>query len=234
VRLLHWNIHHGIGTDGVLDLDRIARWIAAINPNLVSLNEVDDQESADAIQALLQAYTGQPWGSMFSGRGNHVLTRLPVQNASLCTYNAGAGRVAAHIGAVAGSRVVNLWSTHLAVDSSSTRAVEISALQNCASQWSEARLIAGDFNMQWTSGEYGVATASYVDAWAEARSLGATINFEGNCDGCTRNSRIDYVFASQGASSWLRIQSAQVFDTRDGNGYMPSDHKPVLVVYEVR
>jgi endonuclease/exonuclease/phosphatase family metal-dependent hydrolase len=233
VRLLQWNIHHGIGTDGVLDLERIAAWIAAMGPNLVSLNEVDDQESADAIRAGLERYTGQPWASMFSGRGNHVLTRLPVQSASLCTYNGSAGRVAAHIGVIAGGRVVNLWSTHLAVDSSSTRAFEISALQNCASQWSEARVIAGDFNMQWTSGEYGVAAASYVDAWAQARSLGVTINFDGNCDGCTRNSRIDYVFASQNAP-WLQIQMAQVFDTRDGNGYMPSDHKPVLIVYEVR
>ena len=170
---------------------------------------------------------------MFSGRGNQVLTRLPVQSASLCTYNGSADRVAAHVGAVAGGRVVNLWSTHLAVDSSSTRAAEILALQNCASQWGEARVLAGDFNLQWTSGEYAVAAGSYVDAWAQARSLGATINYDGNCDGCTRNSRIDYVFASHGAP-WLQLQWAQVFDTRDGNGYMPSDHKPLLIVYQVR
>jgi endonuclease/exonuclease/phosphatase family metal-dependent hydrolase len=217
----------------VFDLDRVARWIVAINPNLVSLNEVDDQESADAIQWLLERYTGQTWYSMYSGRGNQVLTRLPVQSASVCTYNASAARVAAHVSTLVGGRAVNLWSTHLAVDSGSTRAIEISAMQSCASQWSEARLMAGDFNMQWTSGEYAVAAASYVDAWAAARALGVTINFDGNCDGCTRNSRIDYVFASQNAS-WLRLRSAQVFDTRDSNGYMASDHKPMLVSYEVR
>jgi endonuclease/exonuclease/phosphatase family metal-dependent hydrolase len=233
VRLLHWNIHHGIGTDGILNFDRIAAWIVAINPNLISLNEVDDQESADALRALIEQRTGEMWFSAFSGRGNHILTRLPVQSSSLCAYNAEAGRYAPHVGAVVGGRLVNFWSAHLAVDSGGTRAVEVAALQGCASQWPEARLMAGDFNMQSSSGEYAVATATYVDAWDAARAMGTTINYSGNCDGCTRNSRIDYVFASQGAS-WLRIESAQVFDTRDASGYMPSDHKPMLVVYQVR
>jgi len=92
--------------------------------------------------------------------------------------------------------------------------------------------MAGDFNMQASSSEYAVAAASYVDAWALARALGVTLNYSGNCDGCTRNSRIDYIFASQGVW-WLTLESAQVFDTRDASGYMPSDHKPLLVVYQV-
>jgi len=60
-----------------------------------------------------------------------------------------------------------------------------------------------------------------------------TINYDGNCDGCTRNSRIDYIFSSQGASSWLTLRNAQVFDARDANGIMPSDHKPMRVIYDV-
>jgi hypothetical protein len=87
--------------------------------------------------------------------------------------------------------------------------------------------------MQASSGEYALAVVGYNDAWPLAKALGTAFNFPGNCDGCTRNSRIDYVFASQGAS-WLSLQSAEIIDTRDGNGYMPSDHKPMIVVYEVR
>jgi endonuclease/exonuclease/phosphatase family metal-dependent hydrolase len=217
----------------VLDLDRIARYIVAMNPNLVSLNEVDDQASADTIQMLVERYTGQAWTSIFSGRGNQVLTRLGAQSGSVCAYNASAGRIAAHLGAYAGGRVVHLWSTHLSVDSSGERAAEVLAMQACAAQYGEARVIAGDFNMQASSGEYALAAASYIDAWPLAKALGTAINFPGNCDGCTRNSRIDYVFASQGAP-WLSLQSAEIVDTRDGYGYMPSDHKPLIVVYEVR
>ena len=69
----------------------------------------------------------------------------------------------------------------------------------------------------------------HVDAWVAAKALGTALNYPGNCDGCTRNSRIDYVFTSKAA--WLTLQSAQVFDTRNAKGVMASDHKPLLVVY---
>ena len=41
------------------------------------------------------------------------------------------------------------------------------------------------------------------------------------------------VFASYGAP-WLELQSAEIIDTRDGYGTMPSDHKPLVVSYRVR
>ena len=74
--------------------------------------------------------------------------------------------------------------------------------------------------------------SGYTDAWLVAKGLGTTQNYSGNCDGCTRNSRIDYVFTNQ--SAWyLRVTAAQIFDTRDAYGYMPSDHKPLLVTYQI-
>jgi len=30
------------------------------------------------------------------------------------------------------------------------------------------------------------------------------------------------------------VQSSRVYDTRDANGVMPSDHRPVLTQFEVR
>jgi endonuclease/exonuclease/phosphatase family metal-dependent hydrolase len=230
---MQWNIHHGIGTDGVQDPDRIAGWIQAIGPNVVSLNEVDTPDLADQIHASLEARTGQTWTEWYSGGETLLLTRLSLQAASVCTTNASSGSYAAHLSLVASSRTVNVWSTHLSVNSAGERLYELGNLQACASQWPEARILAGDFNMQASSSEYAAAAASYVDAWALARTNGVTINYPGNCDGCTRNSRIDYVFASQGATS-LSLQSAQIFDTRDANGITPSDHKPMLVIYAVR
>ena len=41
LRVLSYNIHHGRGTDGAIDLPRIARVIAATRPDLVALQEVD-------------------------------------------------------------------------------------------------------------------------------------------------------------------------------------------------
>jgi endonuclease/exonuclease/phosphatase family metal-dependent hydrolase len=222
-----------MGTDGRVDPDRIAAWVARLKPDIISFNEVDNADQAALLRRLVEAHTGATWTSTFSGWGNQLLTRLPVHDTSVCEFNPGAGRRAAHVRTVINGRPVNIWSAHLAVDSASARLSEVEALQRCARNWSEARILAGDYNMQQTSAEYRAAANAYEDAWAVARSRGATFNYADNCDGCTRRSRIDYVFSSQGAS-FLEVQSAQIYDTRDAAGHMPSDHKPLVVTYAVR
>ena len=67
----------------------------------------------------------------------------------------------------------------------------------------------------------------------EGQSLGVTTNYDGNCDGCTRNSRIDYMFFSKDASS-LVLKGAEIIDTRDSSGAMPSDHKPMVATLDVK
>ena len=204
-----------------------------MQPDIISFNEVDDADQAAMLHGLVNAHTGMSWTSTFSGWGNQILSRLPVSGSSVCTFNPAAGRRAAHMSVQVNGRALNIWSAHLAVDSASARIGEVYALQGCAQNWSEARIIAGDYNMQQNSEEYGAAASRYTDAWAAARSSGSTVNYSGNCDGCTRNSRIDYVFSSHGAS-FLTVQSAQIYDTRDGNGHMPSDHKPMVITSRVR
>ena len=74
----------------------------------------------------------------------------------------------------------------------------------------------------------------YDDAWAEAADDSLAVSYPGNTSfGATRNSRIDYVWYSRKAS-YLVLKHAEVYDTRDANGYMPSDHKPLMVQFEVR
>ena len=41
IRVLSYNIHHGAGMDGNIDLARLATIIASIAPDIVSLQEVD-------------------------------------------------------------------------------------------------------------------------------------------------------------------------------------------------
>jgi exonuclease III len=76
-------------------------------------------------------------------------------------------------------------------------------------------------------------TADYVDSWAQAVKSGTALAYSGNEAGNTRNSRIDYVFYSKAASA-LVFKSAQVYDTRDANGVMPSDHRPLVSTFVVK
>ncbi len=231
VRLLHWNVHHGgIGSDGTYDPVRIATWIAKMTPDIASLNEVDTQAQVDAIVNSLASRTGVAWNVSFSGRGNLVISRLPMTVRSKCLYAPSYGAYAAHAGIPVNGKTINVWASHLHVSSASARLAETKAMQACAQQWPEARILAGDYNMQYGSPEYTQSIIGYTDAWLAAKAMGKAINYSGNCDGCTRNSRIDYVFTSRGA--WLTVRSAEVFDTRDANGIAASDHKPLLVVYD--
>ena len=230
IRLLHWNSHHGgRRTDGVYDPAGFVSWIVRFDPDIVTLNEVDSTTQANTLLAQLQAQMpGVPWAFHYE-RGNMILSRLPIAATSSCVVNAPVNRQATHVELRVNGRTVSVWNAHLALDSSTIRTAETRAIQACEEKWPEARVAAGDFNMQAGPAEYKSMTEGHVDAWVAARALGKALNYGGNCDGCTRNTRIDYVFTSKGA--WLTLQSAQVFDTRNSKGVMASDHKPLLVVY---
>lgn len=94
LRAVTWNLHHGVGTDGRLDLDRIADALRGLDADVVGLQEVDrafdarsdwrDQagELAEALGLhLLRAPAirrpGREPGDPDGEYGNALLTRAP-------------------------------------------------------------------------------------------------------------------------------------------------------------
>ena len=235
LRLLHWNAHHGgRRTDGVYDPTGFVSWIVRFNPHVVTLNEIDSTAQANTIVTQLRTQMpGVEWTGHYVDRfGNMIVSRLPVVAKSICLVNATTNRRIAHVRLVVNGGPINVWSAHLALDSGKVRLAETRGIQACEASHPEARVVAGDFNMQPDTPEYMSMTEGHVDAWRAAAAMGAAVNYAGNCDGCTRNTRIDFVFTSKRAET-LTLRSAQIFDTRNSAGVMPSDHKPLLVVYDV-
>ena len=233
LRLVHWNVHHGgQGTDGRTDRDRLTTWMASFNADVFSLNELDSAANLTDIVNLLTAKTGRTWYVSYD-YGIALVSRFPIGSRSTCLINPSIGRLAVRAGLTVNGRTINIWSAHLDAYSGTTRLAEMNALLACANAFPEQKIIAGDLNAGSTTAEIRLLAQTYIDAWPAARALGTATNYEGNCDGCTRNGRIDYVFASRGATQ-LVLRSAQIFDTRSSTGVMPSDHKPMLVVYDVR
>jgi endonuclease/exonuclease/phosphatase family metal-dependent hydrolase len=243
LRVLHWNIHHGTTANGVYDLDLQASWIAKTNPHVVSLNEVErytgwgNEDQPARFAALLKAKTGKTWYYHFASRsgatnaqGNLLLSVYPIESKGslLLSHN----RSVAQIRITVNGRAVNIFSTHLDSESSSRRATQMEELKKWAAGFPQQRIIAGDFNTWPSAGEIGRMTGTHFDVWAEAAKAGTAVAFPGN-NGETRNSRIDYIFLSHGATS-TKIKGAQVFDTRDANGVMASDHRPLLGIFEVK
>jgi endonuclease/exonuclease/phosphatase family metal-dependent hydrolase len=244
LKVLHWNLHHGVGTDGKYDLDRIATWIAKINPDVISLNEVErytgygNEDQPARYAALLKAKTGKTWYYSFStyngqtnASGNMVMSVYPLDSKTslLLIYDRTVSRATMTVG----SRTLNVFSTHLDDDSGSQRAAQMDQLKSWASGFAEQRIIAGDFNTYPSLGELPRMTGTYYDAWAEAVNAGTAVAYSGNTNGATRNNRIDYIFYSKGATG-LVLKSARVYDVRDASGIQPSDHRPLLATFEIR
>jgi endonuclease/exonuclease/phosphatase family metal-dependent hydrolase len=230
LRVLHWNTQHGgKRTDGVYDPQGLTTWMNSWNVDVISLNEIDNTTQMTTIVNLMTQKSGKTWSYKYDGRGNAVMSTLPLTTGSICLTNASVGRKAAHLSVLINNRPLNLWSGHFALDSSAVRLAEAVALQACELLYYEARIAAMDFNAQADTPEYNSMVVGHTDAW---RSAPTKINYPGNCDGCTRNSRIDYVFTSRGAS-WLTLKSAQIVDTRNASGVAASDHKPLIVEYDV-
>jgi endonuclease/exonuclease/phosphatase family metal-dependent hydrolase len=241
LRVLHWNTHHGgVGTDGVYNPDRLAKKAASFHPDVISFNEIEhygiDQPSLYA--SLLKKYTGQTWYYKFtsgtgtqSGIGDLIMSRYPFAATDIQVFSHSRAGVDATIHV--NGRSINITSTHLDANSTSYRLQEIGELTAWERTLAEQRIVCGDFNAWPGSTENATMKQAYYDTWAEAQADGTAVAYAGNTAGNTRNSRIDYIYQSHGSSA-LQLKSSQVFDVRDANGVMPSDHRPVMSVFTVK
>lgn len=89
LRILTYNIHHGAGNDEVLNLERIARLIRSLDPDLVALQEIDNRtERTGGVNQAAELGRMTGMGSVFGpfmdyqgGQyGMAVLSGLPFVN----------------------------------------------------------------------------------------------------------------------------------------------------------
>jgi endonuclease/exonuclease/phosphatase family metal-dependent hydrolase len=124
-------------------------------------------------------------------------------------------------------------ATHFDPYSASYRLTQARDLVAYAKSFAENRILCGDFNDQPGDPPITTMTAAYHDAWAVGKSQGIAYSAPDNPYGNTRNSRIDYIFYSR-LEQHLTLKKVEVVDTRDSDGDMPSDHRPVLAEFLVQ
>jgi len=239
LKVMDWNIQHGLDTSDVNNLQRVVTSIVNINPKVVSLNEVEKlngyNNNADEpalLEADLESRTGAAWYGCFAqrtgadrGQGNLILSRIRIESCQTLALT-GMRSVARATLTIDGAAVVVL-STHLDEASASTRAAQIAQLLTFADAAPGHRIVMGDFNASSGAAELEPLRTAWDDAWAVATAAGTAISYSGNTAGNTRNGRIDYIWRSKTAAR-LVLQSAQVYDT----GTI-SDHRPVSATYSV-
>jgi endonuclease/exonuclease/phosphatase family metal-dependent hydrolase len=242
LRILQYNTHHGgWGSDGVYSPDRIVAQIMKANPDVVTMNEIEQGTSwskgldqVKIYEELLEKATGYNWYAVFAnhagattGNGNLILSTVPF--IATASYLLPVSRSAVDATIDVDGRVINIVSTHLDADAAKNRLNEITALLPWAVTFAEDRIVLGDYNAWPDTTEIKNMSVDYVDTWKAAVAAGTATG-----DGITHGShRIDYVFLSKKAS-FLKLVSMEIFKSKDAAGVMPSDHEPVLAVFNVK
>jgi endonuclease/exonuclease/phosphatase family metal-dependent hydrolase len=233
LRVLTYNIHHGEGTDGVLDLSRLAGVVTSVHPDLVALQEVDEgTERANGVDELaelarltdLHGVFGKAMDYSGGEYGVAVLSRWPL----LHTHNDPLPNLAEHEPRTAltvevavgdGGPRIEFTSTHLdqARDPENRLAQARYLNERLVRQDDHAEILAGDMNARPDTPVMDVFEARWTNPPAADPTPIAP-------SGRPRL-RVDYVLIRP-AACWRVVESSIV------NEAVASDHRPLLVVLE--
>lgn len=167
IRVLSYNIHHGEGIDAKLDLERIARVVKSVKPDLVALQEVDrktirvrqiDEPSVLARLTGMQVIFERNIQFQGGDYGNAILSRFPIKshrNHKMPNHENGEqrGALEAEISLPSGHGTLVFWATHLDHRKDPTeRLASARALGKIVQDRSESPgILAGDLNATLSS-----------------------------------------------------------------------------------
>ena len=254
LKVMTFNIQHGIDGTDRYNLQRAIDTIARVQPDIVGLQEVtrnhpfyacDDQPAR--IVSGVQAATGQHWDVAYeqewftpdvscqaSSRGTGpeteglvILTRRSMNSPSMMTLPD--SRIG-YATSVNDAYRLPVAVTHLSngAAKASTRSQQIDRLLGWFAGFGEPRILIGDFNAGSDAAEMRAVATTYHDAWIDAQGKGRAI---GTPFG-RRSTRIDFIFYAPGTS--LTLESAEFIETTSLIGVDASDHKPFVATFTVR
>ena len=252
LRVVSWNIQFGQGTDGVTNYDRIATWLARMNPDLIALCEIPP-DRVSTIVNLLSQKTGRVWNSHFVPKapgiaeGNLILSTYSFESlgSRYLSYTRSIAQATINVG----GRNVNFFATHLDHTSSSLRQVQATELIGWTAGFATPRIVAGDLNAGNDTPEILSLLGVYRDSWVDALNVGAAFAYPDNpvwMNTRTRRWRIDFILYSADAATFS-VRRSEIPDTRDlsntnvviglgtldDRGVRPSDHNLVVADFEV-
>ncbi|MFC1629488.1 endonuclease/exonuclease/phosphatase family protein [Gemmatimonadota bacterium] len=235
VRVLSYNIHHGEGVDGVFDLERLARVIREVDPDLVALQEVDrattrssgvDQAAELGRLTGLHSVFGKTMDFAGGGYGVAILSQWPilrVEDHMLPASEDREPRAALSVTVEFGEngREIVFISTHFdhTRDPVDRKAQALRINELFSDEIGQPMILAGDLNAPPESEPIGILLEDWSDAAVgDPRPTSPS-------DGQAR--RIDYVLYRP-AGIW-RVVDVRVLDEE-----IASDHRPLLAVLELR
>jgi endonuclease/exonuclease/phosphatase family metal-dependent hydrolase len=236
--VLTYNMHHGQGTDGALNLERTAQVIESSGAEVIALQEVDknfdprsnwvDQPAwlAQRLGMQVSFAANLDWDPPAPGQprrqyGTAVLSRHPIvasRNTFLPLYPGQEQRSLLEVTVDVGGTPVRIANTHLTNDNDAERQEQADKVVELLAGSSVPTVLAGDLNATPTAPPIKTLTAVFADSWTEAGS-GAGYTYHA----LLPTKRIDYLLHSAG------VTTAQIRVIRT----LASDHLPVLAQLSV-
>lgn len=231
--VLTYNIHHGQGEDGALDLERIARLIEDTGAEVVALQEVDrhfgarseyvDQPAWFAKRLRMQVRFApnldlepEAPGRPRRQYGTAILSRYPIiasHNTLLPMYPGQEQRGLLEATVAARGSFVRVANTHLTHNNNAERQEQADKVVEVLSGSRRPTVLAGDLNATPDAPEIKTLTAVLKDGWVEAGD-GPGYTY----DAVNPTKRIDFLLHSANVAT----KKIEVLDTQ------ASDHLPVL------
>ncbi|SHJ12526.1 Metal-dependent hydrolase, endonuclease/exonuclease/phosphatase family [Rubritalea squalenifaciens DSM 18772] len=226
LRVVSYNIKHGEGMDGKLDLERTAAVLKKLNADVIALQEVDkncirsggvDQAATLAKMLGMHHYFGKAIPLGKGEYGNAVLSKFPIEATKLHQLpGAGEKRVVAEVQVKVGGEKVSICSNHLDHKSEQVRMQQIEAFAAAVADYQHPLLLTGDFNAQPDS-----------KVMAYCRKQWTLVDKEGakkTCPATNPRVEIDYCVLL----NWkVKKAFSRVVDES-----VASDHRPVLTVLQ--
>ena len=211
LRVASFNIHHGVGLDGLLDLARIAAVVEQTGAEVVGLQEVDrhwsarsnfvDQATwlAERLDMHLAFGANLDLDPPASGAprrefGTAILSAHRIRtttNTLLPRPLGGEQRGLLEVQIKVRGIPVRVFNTHLQHDSQVERLAQVARIRQVLATANESVVLLGDLNATPATPEIAGLTDLLVDAWVTA-GVGDGFTF----DAATPHARIDYVMSS--------------------------------------
>jgi endonuclease/exonuclease/phosphatase family metal-dependent hydrolase len=227
-----FNIHHGVGAHGRLNLEHTAETVDDAGLDVVALQEVDRRWSARSRFVDQAGFLAERLGMhMAFGpclvRGGHedgpreygtaLLSRHPIDhthNMLLPRPRGGEQRALLEADVVVGDVTLRCLATHLNHRSRTERLAQVAAINATVSERDVPTVLLGDLNSRPGSPEIAAITRHLVDTWRVGGGTGGH-TFSAR----SPHVRIDFVLASPG----ITVEAARVVRSS------ASDHLPVSV-----
>ncbi len=229
--VLSYNIRHGLGMDGKIDLERTAAVIRSVSPDVVALQEVDRRtersgapvDQAEELGRLtgLEAIFGRAIDYQGGQYGIAVLSRLPVLGSKVHPLPGEEPRALLEVRLKSRSEEILFFSTHLDATrpedhrkAAGERIVKIANARGRA-----PAVLAGDLNTVPERATLPLLASAWTIAGAGRER--PTVPVE------SPKRQIDWILFRP-AERWRTIE-VRVLDEK-----LASDHRPILAILELK